>query len=251
MSAYGALVRAGYKASVRDATTVFFTFAFPLVFLVVFGLIFAGRDVEGTGYSYINYIAPGVLSWGVANAALFGVSFTLMQWRNDDLLRLIRMTPTPLRAVLGSRIALAQVIGVLQAALFVGVAVLPVFGLHLSARWPLALPVLALGIAAFLALGVVVGSRAQTPEAVAAIANCIMVPMAFVSGSFYPLDMMPGWLRAFSQALPLRYVNDGIAVAVAGRGDLGDYGIACAALVGFTVLFAAIGLRVFRWSNRP
>ncbi|HVQ90389.1 MAG TPA: ABC transporter permease [Mycobacteriales bacterium] len=251
MTAYTALIRAGYKASIRDATTVFFTFAFPLVFLVVFGLIFAGRDVEGTGNSYINYIGPGVLSWGVANAALFGVSFTLMQWRNDDLLRLIRMTPVSLRAVLGSRVVLAQVIGLLQAGLFVGVAVLPVFGLHVSGRWPLALPVLVLAVAAFLALGVVVGARAQTPEAVAAIANCIMVPMAFVSGSFFPLDLMPGWLRAISQALPLRYVNDGIAVAIAGRGDLGDYGIACAALAGFTVLFGAIGLRAFRWSNRP
>jgi ABC-2 type transport system permease protein len=251
MTAYAALVRAGYKASVRDATTVFFTFAFPLVFLVVFGLIFAGRQVEGTGYSYINYIAPGVLSWGVANAALFGVSFTLMQWRNDDLLRLIRMTPAPLRSVLGSRVALAQVVGVLQAVLFVGVAVLPTFGLHVSGRWPLALPVLVLAVAAFLALGLVVGSRTDTPEAVAAVANCIMVPMAFVSGSFFPLDMMPAWLRAVSEILPLRYVNDGIAVAIAGRGDFGDYGIACAVLAGFTVLFGAIGVRTFRWSNQP
>jgi len=251
VTAYSALVRAGYKASIRDATTVFFTFAFPLVFLVVFGLIFAGRQVDGTPYDYINYIAPGVLSWGVANAALFGVSFTLMQWRGDDLLRLIRMTPTPLRAVLGSRVVLAQAIGLLQAVLFVGVAVLPVFGLHVSGRWPLALPVLLLAVAAFLALGVVVGAHTDTPEAVAAVANCIMVPMAFVSGSFFPLDMMPGWLRAISGVLPLRYVNDGLAVAIAGRGDLGQYGIACGALAGFTVVFAAIGLRTFRWSNRP
>jgi ABC-2 type transport system permease protein len=251
VTAYTALVRAGYKASIRDTTTVFFTFAFPLVFLVVFGLIFSGRQVEGTPNSYINYIAPGVLSWGVANAALFGVSFTLMQWRNDDLLRLIRMTPAPLRSVLGSRVMLAQLIGVLQAVLFVGVAVLPVFGLHVSGRWPLALPVLVLAVTAFLALGLVVGSRADTAEAVAAIANCIMVPMAFISGSFFPLDLMPAWLRAVSEALPLRYVNDGIAVAIAGRGDLGDYGIACAALAGFTVVFGAIGLRTFRWSSRP
>jgi ABC-2 type transport system permease protein len=251
VTAYSALIRAGYKASVRDATTVFFTFAFPLVFLVVFGLIFSGRQVDGTPYAYINYIGPGVLSWGVANAALFGISFTLMQWRNDDLLRLIRMTPTPLRAVLGSRVVLAQAVGVLQAGLFVGVAVLPVFGMHVSNRWPLALPVLVLGVTAFLALGVVVGSRTSTPEAVAAVANCIMVPMAFVSGSFFPLDLMPGWLRAISEVLPLRYVNDGIAVAIAGRGDLGDYGIACAMLAGFTVLFGAIGVRAFRWSNRP
>jgi ABC-2 type transport system permease protein len=250
MTATTALTRAAYRASARDATTVFFTFAFPLIFLTVFGLIFQGQLVDDTGYNYIDYIAPGVLSWGVANAALFTVSFTLMQWRNDDLLRLIRMTPAPLRSVLGSRFSVAVLMGVLQTLLFLGVAVLPVFGLHLSGRWPLALPMLVLGITAFLALGLIVGARAKTPEGVAAVANCIMVPMAFISGSFFPIDMMPGWLRGLSEVLPLRYINDGMAVAIVGRGSLTEYGIACAALVGFTVVFGAVGVKTFRWSNQ-
>ena len=97
MSAYAALTQAGYRAYTRDRTTLFFTFAFPLLFLVVFGLIFRGQNVEESGRPYISYIAPGVLSWGVGNAAVFGVAFVLMQWRRDDLLRLIRMTPTPSR----------------------------------------------------------------------------------------------------------------------------------------------------------
>lgn len=250
MTATTALTRAAYRAAARDATTVFFTFAFPLIFLTVFGLIFKGQLVDDTGYNYIDYIAPGVLSWGVANAALFTVSFTLMQWRNDDLLRLIRMTPAPLRSVLGSRFSVALLMGVLQTLLFIGVAVLPVFGLHLSGRWPLALPMLVFGITAFLALGLIVGTRAKTPEGVAAVANCIMVPMAFISGSFFPIDMMPGWLRGLSEILPLRYINDGMAVAIVGRGSLTEYGIACAALVGFTVVFGAVGVKTFRWSNQ-
>ncbi|MEU7607532.1 ABC transporter permease, partial [Streptomyces sp. NPDC041003] len=76
MSAYTALTAAGYRAQVRDKATLFFTFAFPLLFLVVFGLIFSGQDVEETGRPYISYIAPGVMSWGVANAAVFGIAFT-------------------------------------------------------------------------------------------------------------------------------------------------------------------------------
>ena len=64
-SAYAALTRAGYRANTRDKTTLFFTFAFPLVFLVVFGLIFQGQTVEESGQPYIEYIAPGVLAWGV------------------------------------------------------------------------------------------------------------------------------------------------------------------------------------------
>ncbi|EGE44037.1 MULTISPECIES: ABC transporter permease [Streptomyces] len=250
MSAYTALSQAGYRAYTRDRTTLFFTFAFPLIFLVVFGLIFHGQTVEESGKPYINYIAPGVLSWGVGNAAVFGVGFVLMQWRRDDILRLIRMTPTPVSTVLASRYVLALGIGAVQAVLFVAVALLPSFGLQLDGRWPLALPVLVLGITAFLALGVIVGSYAKTPEAVAAVANCLMIPMAFLSGSFFPLDAMPGWMQNLSRVLPLRYLNDGISGALTGDGSLTDIGVACAVLAGFALVLGAVALKTFRWSDK-
>ncbi|MGW3246224.1 ABC transporter permease [Streptomyces sp. NPDC001070] len=252
MSAYAALTRANYRAYVRDQTTVFFTFAFPLLFLVVFGLIFKGQTVQDGGPPYINYIAPGVLSWGVGNAAMFGVAFTMMHWRRDDILRLIWRTPTSLPSVLASRYAIAVGVGLVQAALFIGVALLPLFGLHLAAGWPLVIPVLVLGITTFMALGLVVGSLADTPEAVAAIANCLMVPMAFLSGSFYPGDLMPGWLRDLSLALPLRYFNDGIlgVLSQTHHGSASDLAVACAGLIGFAAVFALIAARTFRWSNR-
>jgi ABC-2 type transport system permease protein len=249
VSTYTALAKANYRAYVRDQTTMFFTFAFPLIFLVVFGLIFAGQKVRPGGLSYINYTAPGVLSWGVGNAAVFGVAFTMMHWRRDDILRLIWRTPTPLSSVLASRYAIALGVGVVQAALFTGVALLPPFRLHLSGGWPAGLPVLLLGITAFMALGLVVGSLADTPEAVAAIANCVMLPMAFLSGPFYPITLMPGWLQDVSRVLPLRYFNDGLVNALSGQGGWGSFWLDCGLLVAFTALFALIAAKTFRWSN--
>ncbi|MDT0379676.1 ABC transporter permease [Streptomyces sp. RKND-216] len=250
MSAYAALTTAGYRAYTRDKTTLFFSFAFPLLFLVVFGLIFSGQDVDQSGKPYISYIAPGVLSWGVANSAVFWIGFVLMQWRRDDLLRLIRMTPTRLPTVLGSRYVLALAVGVAQTVLFVGVAMLPAFGLEVDGRVLLMIPVLILGVTAFLALGVIVGTYGKTPEAVAAIANCIMVPMAFLSGAFFPIDAMPEWIQTGSHVLPLRWFNEGVSVALLGDGSTADVALACAGLTGFTVLFGLVALRTFRWSDR-
>ncbi|MCW5251144.1 ABC transporter permease [Streptomyces sp. SHP 1-2] len=249
MSAYSALTAAGYRAQVRDRTTVFFTFAFPLIFLVVFGLIFRGRDVEESGYSYLSYTASGVLSWGVANAAVFGIGFTLMQWRVDDILRMIRMSPAPLSSVIGSRFVLALVVGAVQSALFVGVAMLPGFGLVPDSRWPLLIPVMVLGIITFLMLGVIIGSVADTPESVAGIANFLMLPMAFLSGSFFPLDSMPDWLRKLSLVMPLRYLNDAVSGSLTGRGDLSDIATGCAGLLVFTVVLGAVAMRAFRWTK--
>ncbi|GAB2445619.1 ABC transporter permease [Streptomyces incanus] len=249
MSAYSALTTAGYRAQVRDKTTVFFTFAFPLIFLVVFGLVFRGRSVEESGFSYLSYTAAGVLSWGVANAAVFGIGFTLMQWRSDDILRMIRLSPAPLTAVIGSRYVLALGVGLVQSVLFIGVAMLPGFDLVPDSRWPLLIPVMILGITTFLLLGVIIGSIADTPESVAGIANFLMLPMAFLSGSFFPLDAMPDWLQKVSMVLPLRYLNDAVSAALTGRGDLTDIGWGSLGLVVFAVVFGAVAARTFRWTK--
>ncbi|MGW7356587.1 ABC transporter permease [Streptomyces sp. NPDC054802] len=249
MSAYSALTAAGYRAQVRDKTTVFFTFAFPLVFLVVFGLVFRGRSVEESGFSYLSYTAAGVLSWGVANAAVFGIGFTLMQWRSDDILRMIRLSPAPLTAVIGSRYVLALGVGLVQSVLFIGVAMLPGFDLVPDSQWPLLFPVMLLGITTFLLLGVIIGSIADTPESVAGIANFVMLPMAFLSGSFFPLDSMPDWLQKVSTVLPLRYLNDAVSAALTGRGDLSDIGWGAVGLVAFAVVFGAVAARTFRWTK--
>lgn len=244
------LTRANLLASSRNKVELFFTFAFPLVFIVVFGLLFGSRPADN-GRTVIDYLAPGVLGWGLGNAAVFGVAYSLVKWRDTDLLRLIRRTPTSILTVLGSRFVIVVLVTFAQTILFFAVASLPPFGLHLSVDGVLlAIPVLVLGALAFFTLGVLVGNLASTPDAVGAIANCLMVPMAFLSGSFIPLNQSPGWLQGFSHVLPLRYVNDGLTGVLTG-GGAGKLVVPCLLLVAFAVVFGAIALRTFRWaSNR-
>ncbi|MEO3924327.1 ABC transporter permease [Micromonosporaceae bacterium B7E4] len=250
MTAFVALTRATIKASTRDTATIFFTFAFPLIFLVIFGLIFQGQEVEETGNEYIDFIAPGVLSWGLGNAAVFGIAFMLMQWRRDDLLRLIRLTPSRASSVVLARLVVAVFVGIAQCVLFIAVAVLPPFNMTVAGPWPLALPIMLLTIATFLALGLIIGSTANTPEAVGAVTNCVVIPMAFLSGAFIPVELMPGWLQSVSYAMPLRYVDDGLVYSLAGAGEARAYWIACLVLLGFAAVFTAVGLRLFKWSDK-
>jgi ABC-2 type transport system permease protein len=249
MTATNALAGASVRSYTRDKTSLFFTFAFPLVFLALFGALFHAQSVDGDGRPYITHIASGVLSWGVANAALFGAAFTVMQWRRDDVLRLIRLTPTRLGSVLAARFLVALAICATQVVIFVATASLPAFGLRLDHTWPLAVPVLAAGVTAFLVLGVIVGTYADSPEAVAGICNVVMVPMAFLSGSFFPLASMPGYLQHVSRVLPLRYLNDGVLAAVSGQDAARSALVGCAVLGAFAVPAAVVALRIFRWST--
>lgn len=249
LTPFQSLSIAAYKGFIRDKATLFFTFLFPLMFLVIFGLIYGNDEVVGTGNSYIDLIAPGILAWGLAHAAAFGVAFPVMQWRRDDLLRLIRLTPAPLSEVVLSRLTMVVGVGLAQVVLFVGVAMLPPFGMTISNRWPMAIPVLVLGIGAFVGLGLIIGTIGRSSESVSGIGTCIVVPMAFLSGALIPLEVFPDWLAGVSYAMPMRYVLDGLVYALAGAGEAGDYWISLGVLVVLMALFNAIGMRIFRWSD--
>ncbi len=245
------LVRAHFLASSRNKTEVFFTFAFPLIFVIVFGLLF-GNQSAGDGKKTIDFLAPGVMAWGVGNAAVFGVGYSLVKWRETDLLRLIRRTPTSILTLLVSRLAIVLLVALVQAALFLAVAMLPPFGLHVTVGGLLlTVPILCCGVLAFYAVGMLVGNVSRTSDAVAAISNCMMVPMAFLSGSFMPLSQAPAWLKDVSYLLPLRYMNQAVTGVLDGEGHIGNAALCCSVLLVFAAVVTLPVLNNFRWENKP
>ena len=207
------------------------------------------QQVEADALQPIQFITPGIMSWGVATSAAFGASLTLVAWRRRQVLRRVRLSPTPVWAVLAARIGLSLSVAVGQATVFVLVALLPIFGLRLSGTWWLALPVLVAGTLAFLAVGLLVGAVSRTEEAASAMANFIVLPMAFLSGTFFDIRAAPLWMQTLSQAMPLRHMNDGMLdVMVRGLGA-GAIVAPVTILLGFAVVVSAIALRLFRWDS--
>ena len=205
------------------------------------------QQVEADSLQPIQFITPGIMSWGVATSAAFGAGLTLVVWRRKQVLRRVRLSPTPVWTVLAARVGLSLLVAVGQATVFVLVALLPTFGLQLSGSWWLAVPVLLAGTLAFLAVGLLVGAVSKTEEAASALANFIVLPMAFLSGTFFDIRAAPDWMQDFSQVMPLRHMNDGM-LDVMVRG-LGPEAIVApvALLLGFAVVVSALALRLFRW----
>ena len=208
------------------------------------------QQVESAEFEPIQFLAPGILSWGVATSAAFGAALTLVAWRNRQVLRRLRLSPAPVGTIVGARVGVSLLVALMQAALFLGVALLPTFGLQLSGQWWLALPILLCGTCSFLAVGLLVGAVAKTEEAASAIANFVVLPMAFLSGIFFDLSAAPPWMSVVSRVLPLGWMNDGIKdVLVRGEGASAVW-LPCLVLLGFAVVVGAAATRVFRWESR-
>ncbi len=207
------------------------------------------EQVEDASLQPIQYLTPGLLGWAVATGAMFGAALTLVTWRQKKVLRRLQLSPVRTPAVVSARVGVSIGIALLQTAIFIAVASLPFFGLRLADYWWMSIPLIVAGTLAFLAIGQLAGSFTKTPEAASAVANLIVLPMAFLSGAFFPLQNAPAWINTVSNLLPLRHLVDGLLdVMVRGEGPaavLPQLGI----LLGFAVVVGGLSVVLFRWDD--
>jgi ABC-2 type transport system permease protein len=208
------------------------------------------KQVEDESLNAIQYLTPGILSWAVASAGVFGTGVAFVAWRKKKVLLRLRLAPVSPLMVLTSRISVTLGIAIAQALVFVGVASLPLFGLKLSGTWALSIPVFLCGMLAFFTIGLLVGAFAKTEEAATGAAQIVILPMAFLSGTFFPIDRAPGWVQTVSEIFPLRHMNDGMLdFLVRGKGAEALL-LPCGVLLAFTIVVGFIATRLFRWDDR-
>ncbi len=202
--------------------------------------------VEDRSLRAIQFLTPGLLGWAVAMSACFGAAATLQGWRNSKLLRRLQLSPVPTSSVVAARVVVTVLIALVQLVIFVGLG-MAAFGLQLTGSWWMAVPLLVSGTLSFMALGLLAGAIAKTQEGAVNLANFFVLPMAFLSGSFFPLDGTPDWLQLVSRVMPLRHLNEGMLdVMVRGQGPASAL-LPMAILLGFAVVLTLLAARLFRW----
>ena len=205
------------------------------------------QQVEDKSLKPIQYLAPGLLGWAIASGGTFGAAITLVNWRENKLLRRLRLAPVSVGSVVLARVAVTIAVAMAELVVFIAIATTPYFGLRLSSYWWMAIPVVICGTLAFMAIGLLVGSFAKSQQAATAVANLIILPMAFLGGAFIPLDYAPSWIKDVSYAMPLRYLVTGMQDVMA-RGEGPASALpAIGILIGLAAVFIAISVRVFRW----
>ena len=206
-------------------------------------------QLEDESTKPIQFLTPGLLSWAVAMGGVFGSAFNLVNWRKKRILRRLWLSPVSAREVVAARVGVQLAVAFAQTAVFLAVATLPYYGLRLTGSWWLCLPLIACGTLAFMSVGLVVGSWAKTEEAANGLAQIIVLPMAFLSGAFFPLDAAPGWVRTVSEFLPLKHLADAVQDVLSRGAGWGTALPVMGGLLLFAALFTLIASRLFRWDD--
>jgi ABC-2 type transport system permease protein len=172
----------------RNPGAAAFTFAFPLLFLVVFTAVYGNSTVRVRGGTvrFAQYYVPSIVCFGIISACYTNLAFLVCIRRQNGVLKRVRGTPLSpadyLAGVMGNVMAVTLIVSALT--IVMGVTM---YGVSFPGRYASLLVTAAVGAFCFSSLGVAVSTFVPNEDAAPAIINFLIFPLLFISGMFGPV----------------------------------------------------------------
>ncbi len=191
---------------VRERNQLYAALARPLLWLVFLGSGMRGAFRQETGVGYVAFLLPGV----VAMTILFGGIFTGIStvWdREVGFLREMLVAPVSTVSIVGGKLLAGGLVTGLQA--LVTLAFAPLVGVSFGpGAWLALTGIVLLGSVGTVGLALTLAARMRSLEGFGNVANFVVLPLFFLSGSMYPVEHVPGWLRPLVTVNPYTYLVD-------------------------------------------
>ena len=230
----------------RSREAAVFIFVFPLLLYALLASVYSG-DFEG--HSRADVLLAGLFGYGAANTSFAGLAIILVTRREAGILKRLRATPLPPSAYLVAVLLSTLVVFTLQA-----IALLALGTLAFGASMPQNLlgfaGTIVVGVACFAGLGMGGAALIRSSEGVSAVVNVVLLPMAFLSGSFGPTRNFPAFLQAIADVLPLTYFIDIVNGVYLDGDSLFAEPEALAVVAAWGVAGLVVALRWFSWMPR-
>lgn len=191
---------------VRSPVGMFFTLGLPIFMLILFNALFGDGDVEG--WSVQQFYTGGLAAFTAVSATYTNLVNVVPIRRDEGILKRWRSTPVPRGAYLAGWILSALAIALLGVVLQLSLGVLA-YDLTIDPeKVPAMILTFIVGVSAFAALGLAIGGLVPNANSAPAVANATILPLAFISDVFLPLDDPPKWLDLIGDIFPLKpFVN--------------------------------------------
>ena len=235
----------------RNPAAASFTFAFPLLLLVVFTAIYGGDRPEISGHrvAFAQIYVPVIIGFGLISACYTNLAFTVSMRRENGLLKRVRGTPLPPGLYFAGMVGNAVVVALILCGLVVALG-LVAYGVTFPGHYVAFAVSIVVGAFCFSALGVAVSILVPNEDAAPAIINFILFPLLFISGTFGSVKS-GSTLDTISSIFPVRPLNDAFTAVFdpyRHGSTLGWGGLAV--MVAWGVGAVAISLWKFRWEPK-
>src|SRR5208283_742246 len=205
----------------RRKDELFWTLAFPVLFILLFGAIYGNSKWEGMSIRSIDYLLPGIIVMGAMVTGIMRTATGLVQEREQGIYRRLALTPLKRTTLIGSQLLQHYAVIIVQTLLLIAIGGMA-FKTHLSGNMVLFWLTLSLGALCFMSIGFALTGLIKTLRSATPIIQITYFSLMFLGGIFFPNSLLPNWLDNAAKVLPSTQMGDALrAVAYNGAG-IGD-----------------------------
>jgi ABC-2 type transport system permease protein len=228
----------------RHRETVFWTLAFPIFFMLLFGSIW--QNDTWNNVPTINYLLPGIIVMALMTTCIVATTSGLVEEREKGIFRRLSLTPLKRQTLIGGHIAIRYLIVLVQAIVLIAIAV-TVFDAHISGNFLLFFLTLTVGAICFLSIGFALSMVIKNAKSAQPLTMIVFFTLMFLGGCFFPMDVIPDFLVPICEAIPSTHMNEALMqVIIYGQG-LDEIWQELLILGGWFVGCSVLSVKFFRW----
>jgi ABC-2 type transport system permease protein len=246
------------KSFIRQRESVVFTFALPIILLLLFGQIFHG-EIGHTGVNFRQYFVAGIIASGLMSATFVNLGVSVAVDRDDGTLSRLAGTPLTRSAYFAGKAILAFAVCAAEVAVLLAIGVL-LLGLHLptsAERWFTLGWVLLLGAATCSLLGIAMSCLVRSSRSAVAVMNLPYLVLSFISGVYFVFSNLPHSLQQIAAIFPLKWICQGLRSAFLPNSLLAtepahswQHGETALVLAAWLVVSLVVCTLMFRWRGQ-
>lgn len=206
------------------------------------------EDVQARSQSYLDFLVPGLLAFTIMQISISGSGYNIVEYRRKGILKRLFVTPIQPRNFIGALVISRSLICLIQLTALLAIAIF-LLGVNIIGSFADLYVIIILGTALFLSLGFCLGSIAKTQQSIMAIGNLFTFPQMFLSGIFYPIDILPDLIQPIAYALPLSFVAEGLREIAVNGASLFDIVPTLLGLIAWVAVGLFLAIRLFVWKE--
>jgi len=206
------------------------------------------QQITGEAVSYADWLLPGILGMNMMFSCLFGVGYVVVRYRKNGFLKRLRATPLTSLEFIIAQVASRMVLTLLITC-FIYAGTHLILDTRMDGSYFTLFLIALVGAISLVSLGLVVSARVTSEELAGGLLNLINWPMMMLSGVWFSLEGAPEAVRMAANIFPLTHVLNSARAVMLDGATLMDVAPSLLALTAISVVFFAIGAKIFRWSQ--
>jgi ABC-2 type transport system permease protein len=203
------------------------------------------KSIQSHQMTNLDYLVPGIIAMSLLSTGLF-CAIPLIQQREKKILKRWSATPLQRSSMIYSQVAFRLILALAQTGLLIVIAS-KMFGVQVLGNWGLLLGMVVLGSLCLISIGYLLASFIKTEESAMPVLQLVQFPMMFLSGIFFPLSMMPSFMKPVVNAMPLTYLGDALRQIMVQATPAHTLLLDAAVLGGILLVCLVLSVRYFRW----